>query len=89
MDDGRTDDDDVFGSGELINSQGHMTKMVAIAINSKKKNKNFLLQNQKFYDFETLHEASRGGVLQRLYKSWSWDDLDLSCGKVNIGRPCI
>ena len=48
-----------------INSQGHMTKMAAMAINSK----NLLLQNQKAYDFETWHEALGGGALQSLYKS--------------------
>ena len=48
-----------------INGQGHMTKMVAMAINSKKKKnfKNLLLQNQKAYDFETWHEASDNGAL--------------------------
>ena len=51
-----------------INSQGHMTKMAAMAINSKNL-ENFLLQNQKAYDFETWHEASGGGALQSLYKS--------------------
>ena len=50
-----------------INDQGHMTKMAAMAINSKTfKN---LLQNQKAYDFETWHEASGNGALQNLYKS--------------------
>ena len=34
------------------NGQGHMTKMAAMAINSKKCLKNLLLQNQKAYDFE-------------------------------------
>ena len=48
-----------------INGQGHMTKMAAMAINSK----NLLLQNQKAYDFETWHEASGNEVLQSLYKS--------------------
>ena len=48
-----------------INGQGHMTTM---AINSKNF-KNLLLQNQKAYDFETWHEASRNGGLQNLYKS--------------------
>ena len=48
-----------------ISGQGHMTKMAAMAINSKKKNfKNLLLQNQKAYDFETWHEASGRGALQ-------------------------
>ena len=50
-----------------INGQGHMTKMAAMAINSK--NFKNLLQNQKAYDFETWHEASGNGVLQNLYKS--------------------
>ena len=45
-----------------INSQSHMTKMVTMAINSKKTFKN-LLQNKKAYDFETWHEASRRGAL--------------------------
>ena len=47
-----------------INGQGHMTKMAAMAINSK----NLLLQNKKAYDFETWHEASGNGALQSLYK---------------------
>ena len=51
-----------------INGQGHMTKMAAMAINSKNF-KNLLLQNQKAYDFETWHEASGNGALQSLYKS--------------------
>ena len=38
-----------------IKGQGHMTKMAAMAINSKTFKKNFL-QNQKAYDFETWHE---------------------------------
>ena len=42
-----------------------MTKMATMAINSKLQ----LLQNQKDYDFETLHETSGGGALQSLYKS--------------------
>ena len=50
-----------------VNGQGHMTKMAAMAINSK--NPSLLLQNQKAYDFETLHEASGNGALQSLYKS--------------------
>ena len=73
-----------------INGQSHMTKMAAMAINSKKKiNKNLLLQNQKAYDFETWHEAFRNGGLQILCKSLHWDDLDLFHGKVNLDRPCI
>ena len=52
-----------------INGQGHMTKMAAMAINSKFFLKNLLLQNQKAYDFETWHEALRSGGLQNLYKS--------------------
>ena len=71
-----------------INGQGHMTKMAAMAINSKNFFKN-LLQNQKAYDFEVWHEALRNGGLQNLYKSRHWDDLDLFHGKVNLDRPCI
>ena len=40
-----------------IKGQGHMTKMAAMAINSKIF-ENCLLQNQTTYDFETWHEAS-------------------------------
>ena len=58
------------GMKVCINGQGHMTKMAAMAINSKNINfKNLLLQNQKAYDFETWHEASENGALQSLYKS--------------------
>ena len=46
-----------------INGQGHMTKMAAMAINNKNLYKNFLLQNQKAYDFETWLEASGNGDL--------------------------
>ena len=49
-----------------INDQGHMTKMVAMAITKTFKN---LLQNQKAYDFETCLEASGNGGKQNLYKS--------------------
>ena len=54
-----------------INAQGHMTKMSAMAIKSKKNKlkKKLLLQSQKVYDFETWHEASGEGALQKLYKS--------------------
>ena len=48
-----------------INGQGHMTKMAAMAIKTLKN----LLQNQKAYDFQTWHEASRNGGVQNLYKS--------------------
>ena len=41
-----------------IKGQGHMTKMAAMAINSKN-----LLQNQKAYDFESWHEASGNRAL--------------------------
>ena len=51
-----------------INGQGHMTKVAAMAVNSKTF-KNLLLQNQKFYDFETWIEASGNGALQSLYQS--------------------
>ena len=47
-----------MGLKVYINGQGHMTKMAAMAINSK----NLFLQNQKAYDFETWHEASGKGT---------------------------
>ena len=56
------------GMKVYINGQGHMTKMAAMAINSKTFT-NLLLQNQKAYDFETWCEASGNGALQSLYKS--------------------
>ena len=56
------------GKKVYINREGHMTKMAAMAINSKTF-KNLFLQNQKAYDFETWHEASGNGALQILYKS--------------------
>ena len=47
-----------------IKGQGHMTKMAAMAINSKAKSfKNLFLQNQKAYDFEIWHEASGNRAL--------------------------
>ena len=59
-----------------------MTKMAAMAINKTAKTFiNFLLQNQKDYDFETC--------LQKLYKLEPLDDLDLFYSKVKIGRPDI
>ena len=57
------------GKKVYINSQGHMTKMAAMAIDRKKPLKIFLLQNQKANDFETWCEASVTGALQSLYKS--------------------
>ena len=45
-----------------------MTRMAAMAINSKHF-QNIFLQNQKAYDFETWDEASGNGALQSLYKS--------------------
>ena len=69
-----------------ISGPGHITKMVAMAINGKTvKN---LLQNRKAYDFETWHEASESGALETVYKWLSWDDLDFFY-KVNIGRTSI
>ena len=44
-----------------------MTKLAAMAIIAKTF-KNLLLQNQKAYDFEILHEASGKEVLQSLCK---------------------
>ena len=52
-----------------INGQDHMTKMAAMAINSKNLLKNLILQNQKAYDFETWHEASGNEALLSLYNS--------------------
>ena len=57
-----------MGLKVYINGHGHMTKMAAMAINSKTF-KNLFLQNQKAYDFETWHEASGNGALKILYKS--------------------
>ena len=47
-----------------INGQGHMTKIAAMAINSKN-----LQKSSSSDDFETWHEASGNGALQNLYKS--------------------
>ena len=47
-----------------INGQGHMTKMAAMAINSK----NFY-KSSSSYDFETWYEAYGNGALQSLCKS--------------------
>ena len=52
-----------------INGSGHVTKMAAMAINSKNLYISLILQNRKTCDFETLHEASVNGALQILYKS--------------------
>ena len=49
-----------------INGQGQMTKMAAMAMNSKKKIFKNLLQNQKAYDFETWYETSSNGGLQNV-----------------------
>ena len=43
-----------------INGQGHMTKMAAMAINSK--NLSNLLHNKNAYDFEAWYEASGNGA---------------------------
>ena len=63
-----------------INGQGHMTKMVAMAINSKKPLKIFFFRTRR-------PEASMNTALQSLYKSLPRDDLDLFYGKVSLG--CI
>ena len=54
-----------------INSQGHMTKMAAMAINSKNL-KNLLIQNQTAYDFETWLKASK------LYKVYIYHDRGMT-----------
>ena len=51
-----------------INGQVHITKMAAMAVNSKDL-KNLLLQNQKAYDFEIWHEALSSKALQTMNKS--------------------
>ena len=51
------------GTKVCINGPGHITKMVAMAINSK-----YFLKSSsepEAYDFETWHEASGNGALQR------------------------
>ena len=50
------------GMKVCVNGQGHMTKMAAMAINSKKNFKN-LLQNQNACEFETWHETSGNEAL--------------------------
>ena len=55
------------GKKVYINGSGHMTKCAAMPIYGKDL-KNFLLQNQKSYDLETWHVASRTQALQSLYK---------------------
>ena len=57
----------VRGTNVYINGPGHMTKMAAMPIYGKNL-KNLLLQNQKPYDLETLHVASRTQALQNLHK---------------------
>ena len=52
-----------------INDSGHVTKIAGMAINSKKNFINFILQNRKTYDLETLPEASVNGALQSFNKS--------------------
>ena len=49
-----------------INGPGHMTKMAAMAMNSKNFYKSFCSEPE---DFETLPEALVNGALQSLYKS--------------------
>ena len=55
------------GTKVYINGPGHMTKMAAMPIYGKNLKK-FLLQNQKSYDLETWHVASRTQALHSLYK---------------------
>ena len=66
------------GNEICINRPGHMTKMAALAINSKN-HYFFLLQNQKAYDFVTWHEASNN--IKRTTK--------IGKIKLHVGRPCI
>ena len=62
-----------------------MTKMAAIAINSK----TLFLQSQNAYDFETWHEVPENKALQSLYNSRPRDDLDLFYGKVKLDHQYI
>ena len=71
-----------------INNPGHMTKMAAMPIYGK--NKHFILLQNRWTVFkETWHEASMAKVLQCVYKSLPFGDLDLFYDKVNIGRLCL
>ena len=51
-----------------INGQGHMTKMAAMAINSKNVETSSSSEPEGLC-FETWYEASGNGALQSLYKS--------------------
>ena len=53
------------GTKVCINGPGHMTKMAAMPIYDKNL-KNLLLQNQKSYDLETWHVASRTQAVHSL-----------------------
>ena len=76
-----------------INGQGHMTKMAAMAINNKSLLKIFFSRTRRpmILKLGMKHQA------MELYKVCinqdpgitSWDDLDLSYSKVNLGCPCI
>ena len=55
-----------LGTKVYVNGSGYMTKMAVVAFNNKNV---YNLQNQKAYDFETLHEALGNGALQSMYKS--------------------
>ena len=62
-----------------------MTKMAALAINSKNRYI-FSSPEPDGMKHQTILKA-----LQSLYKSFRCDDLDLFYGKINfhVGRPCI
>ena len=55
------------GTKVYINGPGHMIKMAALPIHGKTF-ENLLLQNQKFYELETLLVASGTQALQNFYK---------------------
>ena len=51
-----------------LNGSGHLTKMAAMAINSKNHHKSYSSEPDTC-DIEILPEASLNGALQSLYKS--------------------
>ena len=57
-----------MGTEVYINDPGYMTKMAAKLIYMVKTFNNFLLKNQKSYDFESWHAAFGTQALQSLYK---------------------
>ena len=74
----------------FINGPCHMTKMAAMAINRKKKPLKIFFRTRR----PMILKLGMKHLRMELYKvcinhDRSWDDPDLSYGKVNLGRPCI